>query len=75
MARTADEKTQDYSAAGDSVTLINTLVAQSSLTDDDKATIKRNTDHLELMVAKTDWESSQSLTAFNKAITDGKAKL
>ena len=75
MARTAAEKTQDYSAAGDSVTLINTLVAQSSLTDDDKATIKRNTDHLELMVAKTDWESSQSLTALNKAITDGKAKL
>ena len=75
MARTAAEKTQDYSAAGDSVTLINTLVAQSSLTDEDKETIKRNTDHLELMVAKTDWESSQSLTAFNTAITDGKAKL
>ena len=75
MARTAAEKTQDYSAAGDSVTLINTLVAQSSLTDEDKETIKRNTDHLELMVAKTDWESSQSLTALNKAITDGKAKL
>ena len=75
MARTAAEKTQDYNAAGDSVTLINALVAQSSLTDEDKETIKRNTDHLELMVAKSDWESSQSLTTFNKAITDGKAKL
>jgi len=75
MARTAAEKTQDYSAAGDSVTLINALVAQSSLTDEDKETIKRNTDHLELMVAKSDWESSQSLTTLNKAITDGKAKL
>ena len=75
MARTAEEKTQDYKAAGDSVTLINTLAAKSSLTDEEKATIKRNTDHLELMVAKSDWESSQTMTAFNKAITDGKAKL
>ena len=75
MARTAAEKTQDYSAAGDSVTLINTLAAKSSLTDEEKETIKRNTDHLELMVAKSDWESSQTMTAFNKAITDGKAKL
>ena len=75
MARTAADKTQDYTAAGDSVTLINTLAAKSSLTDEEKATIKRNTDHLELMVAKSDWESSQSMTAFNKAITDGKAKL
>ena len=75
MARTSAEKTQDYSAAGDSVTLINTLVAQSSRTDEEKATIKRNTEHLKIMVAKTDWESSQSMTAFNKAITDGEAKL
>jgi hypothetical protein len=75
MARTAAEKTQDYNAAGDSVTLINTLAAKSSLTDEEKETIKRNTDHLEIMVAKSDWESSQSMTAFNKAITDGKAKL
>ena len=75
MARTSAQKTQDYTAAGDSVTLINTLAAKSSLTDDEKATIKRNTDHLEIMVAKSDWESSQSMTAFNKAITDGKAKL
>ena len=75
MARTAEEKTQDYKAAGDSVTLINTLAAKSSLTDEEKETIKRNTDHLELMVAKSDWESSQTLTAFNKALTDGKAKL
>ncbi len=75
MARTAEEKTQDYKAAGDSVTLINTLAAKSSLTDEEKETIKRNTDHLELMVAKSDWESSQTMTAFNKAITDGKAKL
>ena len=37
MARTTAQKTQDYSAAGDSVKLINTLVAQSSLTDEEKA--------------------------------------
>ena len=75
MARTSAEKTQDHTAAGDSVTLINTLVAQSSLTDDEKETIQRNVDHLELMVAKSDWESGQSTTAFSTAITAGKAKL
>jgi hypothetical protein len=75
MTRTAEEKTADYKAAGDSVTLINTLAAKSSLTTEEKDTIKRNTDHLELVVAKSDWDSSHSMTAFNKAITDGKAKL
>ena len=75
MARTAAEKTQDYTAAGDSVTLINTLVAQSSLTDEEKDTIQRNVDHLKIMTGKTDWESSQTMTAFNNAITAGEAKL
>tara|TARA_R100000458_G_C8175039_1_gene174134 strand:+ start:428 stop:655 length:228 start_codon:yes stop_codon:yes gene_type:complete len=75
MERTSDDKKQDYTAAGDSVTLINTLAAKGSLTDDDKRAIQRNVDHLEIMVAKTDWESGQTMTAFNKAITDGKAKL
>ena len=75
MARTTDETARDYKSAGDSVTVINELVAKSSLTDYDKSAIQRNVEHLEIMVAKTDWSSSQSMTAFNSAITAGKAKL
>ena len=75
MDRTEEKRAHDYRVAGDSVTLINTLVAKSSLTTEDKVILKRNTDHLKVMVAKTDWGSDQPLTAFNKAISDGEAKL
>ena len=34
--RTADEVAQVFSAAGDSVTLINSVAAQSTITDEDK---------------------------------------
>jgi len=75
MARTTAEKIQDHTAAGDSVTLINSLVGQSSLTTEDTATLQRNVDHLEIMIAKTDWDSGQSTTAFATAVAAGKAKL
>ena len=35
----------------DSVTLINSIAAQSTITDDDKATLKRNVDHIEIIKA------------------------
>ena len=47
--RTADEVAQIFSAAGDSVTLINSVAAQSTITDEDKNTLKRNVDHLEFI--------------------------
>lgn len=71
---TAEEIAQNYSAAGDSVTLVNQLVAVETLTDEQKDTVSRNVQHLEIMVAKDYW-TSEDLAPFNAAITAGKAKI
>jgi len=68
---TAAEIAQHYKAAGDSVTLINALAALETLTDEDKDTVKRNVEHLELMVAKDYW-TSEDLAPLNAAVTAGK---
>jgi len=68
---TAAEIAEHYSAAGDSVTCINKLVALETLTDEDKDAAKRNVEHLELMVAKDYW-TSEDLAPLNAAVTAGK---
>jgi len=68
---TAAEIAKNYSAAGDSVTVINELVALETLTDEDKDTAKRNVEHLELMVAKDYW-TTEDLAPLNAAVTAGK---
>ena len=72
--RTAEQLAQDYSAMGDSVTLITDVIAGNCMADDDAADrqgcVDRNTQHLELMVAKEDW-GSESMTATNAAISAG----
>ena len=74
MARTTEELAQDYSAMGDSVSLITDVIAGNCMADDDAADrqncVDRNTQHLELMVAKEDW-GSESMTATNAAISAG----
>ena len=78
--RTADEVAAIYSAAGDSVTLINSVAGQSTITDEDKDTLKRNVDHLEIIKAykKVDGTTSiwgsESFTAIDAAVTLGKSK-
>ena len=79
--RTTAEVAQVFSAAGDSVTVINAEVAKSSLTDEEKDTLKRNVDQLEtIKLYKKDdgttsiW-TSESFTAIDAAITAGNAKL
>ena len=76
MARTTEEKAQDYTAMGHSVELINAIIAGSQMADEDatarQAWVARNVEHLELMKAKTDW-GSEDMAATAKAITDGKA--
>ena len=73
-ARTAEERTQDFTAMGHSVDLINDIVAGNQDddmdADDRQATVDRNVAHLELMVAKDDW-GSEDMTAANAAITSG----
>ena len=79
--RTADEVAQVFSAAGDSVTLINTETAKrSGETEQDwKDRIKRNWQHLEIIKAykkedgTTSIWTSEDFTAINAAITKGKA--
>ena len=72
--RTAEELAQDYSAMGDSVALITAVIAGDSMADDDaedrQDCVDRNTQHLELMVAKEDW-GSEDMTAVNAAISAG----
>lgn len=67
---TAEEIAQHYSAAMDSVNLINALMAQDSRTTEEQDTVDRNVDHLEIMVAKDFW-TTEDLTPLNNAITAG----
>ena len=73
-ARTAEERTQDFTAMGHSVDLINDIVAGNQdddmEADDRQATVDRNVAHLEIMVAKDDWDG-EDMTASNAAITAG----
>ena len=72
--RTTEELAQDFTAMGHSVALITDVIAGNCMADDDAADrqdcVDRNTQHLELMVAKEDW-GSEDMTATNAAITAG----
>jgi len=72
--RTAEQLASDYSAMGDSVALINAILAGDSMAEDDAADrqdcVDRNVQHLELMVAKDDW-GDEDFAAVNSAISAG----
>ena len=72
--RTAEERTQDFTAMGHSVDLINDIIAGNKDGEmdatDRQDTVDRNVEHLQLMVAKTDWDG-ENMTASNAAITAG----
>ena len=74
VTRTEEQLAQDYSAMGDSVALITAVIAGDSMADDDaedrQDCVDRNTQHLELMVAKEDW-GSEDMTAVKAAISAG----
>ena len=85
--KTADEIAAIFSAAGDSVTVINADASYSAYTTrtestdteaEWKAYIKRNTDHLEIIKAykkldeTTSIWTSEDFTAIDAAITAGK---
>nr|BAR36886.1 hypothetical protein [uncultured Mediterranean phage uvMED] len=67
---TSDEIADHYSAAMDSVNLINALIAQDSRTIEEDDTVVRNVQHLQIMVAKDFW-TTEDLTPLNNAITAG----
>ena len=76
--KTTDEVAAIFSAAGDSVTVIDTAKTSDESDADFKAKIQRNVDHLEIIKAykKTDGTTSiwgsESFTAIDAAITKGK---
>ena len=72
--RTAEQLAQDFTALGHSIALITDVIAGNCMAEDDAADrqdcVDRNTQHLELMVAKDDW-GSEDFTACDAAIVSG----
>ena len=70
--RTVDQLAEDYTAMGHSVDLINGIIDGTQMTDETDAekqdAVRRNKEHLELMIAKTDW-GSEDMTSANSAVT------
>ena len=77
--KTTDEVAAIFAAAGDSVTLINTVQRSDETDDEYKNAIKRNVEHLEIIKTykKVDETTSiwttESFTAIDAAIVKGKA--
>ena len=76
--KTADEVAAIFSAAGDSVTVIDTAKTSDETDADFKDKIQRNVDHLELIKAykklddTTSIWGSEDFSAIDAAITKGK---
>ena len=76
--RTVDEVAAIFAAAADSVTVINTAKTSDETTDEYKDRVKRNVEHLEIIKAykkldgTTSIWTSESFTAIDKAVVDGK---
>ena len=72
--RTDAELLRDFTAMGHSITLITDVIAGNVQAGESAADrqdcVDRNTRHLELMKAKSDW-GSESMTATTNAITAG----
>jgi len=70
------ELDRHFSAMGDSVWLINAIVAGTQMqrepAKDRQDCVNRNVEHLELMIAKG-WFDGRDLTATNAAIAAGKS--
>ena len=79
--RTSDEVAEIFSAAGDSVTVINGNKATSQTDADWKKELQRNVDHLEIIKAykkedgTTSIWTSENFTAIDAAVTSGKSKI
>ena len=77
--KTADDVARIYKASKDSVTLINSIVAQSTITEEDKETVNRNVEHIETIKAykkedgTTSIWSSEDFSTHDAAVTAGKA--
>jgi len=59
---------QDYSAAMDSVNLLNAGKPKDMTAEDWADTVKRNKEHLEIQIAKGDYYAGYDLTPFEDAV-------
>ena len=67
---TSEQIAQHYSAAMDSVNLINAGQPEGMDDADWADTVSRNVEHLKIMVAKDFW-TDEDLTPFNAIISEG----
>jgi len=63
---TPEQIAKNYSAAMDSVNLINALKAKPALNAEDTGTLARNQEHLVIMLAKEYW-TTEDLTPLRSA--------
>ncbi len=75
---TPEQIAQNYKAMGDSVWLINAIIAGEQMANDTQQNkqdcVDRNVAHLELMVAKDYW-TTEDMSTVNAAIEAGRAYL
>jgi hypothetical protein len=69
---TPEQIAQHYSAAMDSVNLINAVIADPDAYADDETVIDRNVRHLQIVVAWPFW-TTEDMTPLNDAIAAGQA--
>jgi len=72
MAETIAQIAQHYSAMGESVDLINEIIATGDKDEESLDAISRNVKHLEIMVTQTYW-TTEDMSDVNAAITAGNA--
>jgi hypothetical protein len=65
---TAEEVARSYSAALDSVSLLNAGKPELMTAEDWADTVKRNKEHLEIQIAKGDYYAGHDLTPFEDAV-------
>ena len=59
---------KDYSAAMDSVNLLNAGKPEDMTAEDWADTVKRNKEHLEIQIAKGEYYAGHDLTPFENAV-------
>ena len=65
---TAEEVARSYSAAMDSVALLEAGKPEDMLETDWEDCVKRNKEHLEIQIAKGDYYAGHDLTPFKDAV-------
>lgn len=71
---TPEQIARHYSAAMDSVNLINAVIADPAAYVNDPTVLERNVEHLKIVLGWTFW-TTEDMTPFTDAITAGEAAM